>query len=173
MRKEREKFVKTGHFKCIIRELGKVDLSFENIRKVMVVADGSECGRRAAEYCISIAKLVDAQITVVYVIDEVVLDLVSKGTKREEAELELRREGQRCIDYVLELAKKEGIDEGSLLAKLAQERPYEQIVHAAKQLKIDLIVIGTSAERSGEGVLLGSVAGRVIQHASCPVLVVK
>ena len=150
-----------------------MDLSFENIRKVMAVSDGSDCGRRAAEYGVSIAKLVDAQITVVYVIDEVVLDLVSKGTKREEAELDLKREGQQCIDYVLELAKKEGVEAGSLLAKLAQGRPYEQIVHVAKQLKINLIVIGTSAERGGEGVLRGSVAGRVIQYASCPVLVVR
>lgn len=93
VRKEREKFVKTGHLKCIIRELGKVDFSFENIRNVMVVAEGSDCGHRAAEYGISIAKLVDAQITVVYVIDEVVLDIVSKGTKREDVELELRRAG--------------------------------------------------------------------------------
>jgi len=150
-----------------------VDLSFENVRKVMVVTDVSDCGRRAAEYGISIAKLVGAQIAVVYVVDEVVLDIVSKGKKREEVELELMREGQRCINLVLELAKKEGVEEGSLLAKLAQGRPYEQIVHVAKQLKIDLIVIGASAERSGGGVLLGSVAGRVIQHASCPVLVVK
>jgi nucleotide-binding universal stress UspA family protein len=150
-----------------------VNLSFENIRKVMVVSDGSDCGRRAAEYSISIAKVVDAQITVVYVVDEVVLDIVSKGTKREEAELELKREGQRCIDYVLELAKKEGVQAGSLLAKLTEGIPYEQIVHVAKQLKIDLIVIGTSAERRAKGGLLGSVAGRVIQYASCPVLVVR
>jgi nucleotide-binding universal stress UspA family protein len=173
VRKIREKFVRTGDFKCIIRELGTVDLSFKNIRKVMVVTDGSDCGSRAAEYGLSIAKLVDAQITVVYVVDEVVLDIVSKGTKREEAELELRREGQRCIDYVLELAKKEGIEADSLLAKLAQGRPYEQIVHVANQLKIDLIVMGTSAERRGGGVLLAGVVGRVIQYASCPVLVVR
>ena len=150
-----------------------MNLSFENIRKVMVVSDSSDCGRRAAECGISIAKLVDAQITVVYVIDEVVLDIVSKGTKREEAELEARQEGQRCINYVLELAKKEGLEAGSLLAKLAKGRPYEQIVNVATQLKIDLVVIGMSTEGGREGVLRGSVAGRVIQHASCPVLVVK
>jgi nucleotide-binding universal stress UspA family protein len=173
VRKEREKFVRAEHLKCMIRKLGKVDFSFENIRKVMVVSDGSDCGRRAAEYSISIAKLVDAQITIVYVVDEVVLDIASKRTRREDVELELRREGQRCIDYVLELAKKEGVQAGSLLSKLAEGRPYEQIVHVAKQLKIDLIVIGTSAERRGGGVLVGSIAGRVIQYASCPVLVVR
>ena len=150
-----------------------MDLSFENIRKIMVVSDGSDCGRRAAEYGISIAKLVDAQIAVVYVIDEVVLDIVSKVTKREEVELELKREGQRCINYVLELAKKEGVEACSLLSKLAEGIPYEQIVHVAKQLKIDFIVIGTSAERRGEGALLGTVTGGVVRYASCPVLVVR
>jgi len=150
-----------------------VDLSFENIRKVMVVSDGSDCGYRAAEYGISIAKLVDAQIAVIYVIDKVVLDIVSKGAKREEVELELRREGQRCINYALELAKKEGVESCSLLSKLTTGIPYEQIVNVAKQLKIDLIVMGTSAERRGAGILLGTVTGGVIRYASCPVLVVR
>lgn len=60
-----------------------------------------------------------------------------------------------------------------MLAKLTEGAPYEQIVHVAAQLKIDLIVIGMSTERSHEGVLRGSVAGRVIQYASCPVLVIR
>ena len=54
-------------------------LNFKSIQKILIPTDGSDCSMRAAEYGISIAKMLDAQITVVYVIDEVVLDQISKS----------------------------------------------------------------------------------------------
>jgi nucleotide-binding universal stress UspA family protein len=151
----------------------KVSLNFESIQKILIATDGSDCSARAAECGISIAKLLDAQILVVYAIDDVVLDQVSKVTGREQAERELKQHGQQCINYVLGLAKKEGVKDGCLLSKLAEGRPYEQIVHLAKELNVDLIVMGTFGRRDSERPLIGSVAERVIEHAPCPVLVVK
>jgi nucleotide-binding universal stress UspA family protein len=49
-------------------------------------------------------------------------------------------------------------------------KPYEEIVSAAKEMGVDLIVIGSH----GHGLLLlGSTAERVVRHGACPVLVVK
>lgn len=56
---------------------------------------------------------------------------------------------------------------------MAKGRPFEQIVHLAKGLKMDLIVMGTYGRKGAERILIGSVAERVIEYASCPVLVVK
>ena len=147
--------------------------NFENVRKILVAADGSDCGMHAAEQAIGIAKLLDAQLIVVYVVDEIALDQVFKVSERDGAEKELKKVGQRCINYILEQAKRECVKNTSLLAKLAKGRPFEQIVHLAKQLKIDLIVIGTHGQRRAERVLIGSVAQKVIEYAPCPVLVVK
>ena len=63
-----------------------------------------------------------------------------KAADRENVERDLKQDGQRYINYVLGLAEKEGVKNGSLLAK---GRPFEQIVHLAKELNIDLIVMGT------------------------------
>jgi nucleotide-binding universal stress UspA family protein len=125
---------------------------------------------RAAEYGISIAKMLCGEIMVVYVVDEVVLNQVSKVTERENVERELKQDGQRYINYVLSLAEKEGTKTTSLLAK---GRPFEQIVQLAKRLNMDLIVIGTYGSRGAERILIGSVAERVIEYSPCPVLVIK
>ena len=145
-------------------------LNFKNIKKILIPTDGSDYSMRAAEYGISIAKMLDAQIMVVYVIDEVVLDQLSKVTERENVERELKQDGQRYINYVLGLAEKEGVKDSSLLTK---GRPFEQIVHLAKELNIDLIVMGTYGLKGAEKILIGSVAERVIEYSPCPVLVVK
>jgi nucleotide-binding universal stress UspA family protein len=150
--------------------MASLSLKFENVQKILISTDRADCSLRAAELGISIAKMLGAQIMVVYVIDEVVLNQISKVTERECVERELKQDGQRCINYILGLAEKEGIMATSLLAK---GRPFEQIVHLAKGLNMDLIVMSTFGERVTERILIGSVCNRVIEHSPCPVLVVK
>lgn len=143
---------------------------FEKISKILIPTDGSDNSMRAAEYGIKVAKMLGAQVMVVYVIDTVVLTQIAKVTEREGVERELKQDGQRYINYVLGLAAQAGVKAASLLAR---GRPFEQIVHLAKGLDMDLIVMGTYGRRGAERILIGSVAERVIEYASCPVLVVK
>ena len=124
-----------------------MSLKFKNIKKILIPTDGSDYSFRAAEYGIDIAKMLGAEITVVYVIDEVVLDQISKLTQHEVAEQELKADGQRYVKYVLDLAQKEGVEHNSFLA---EGRPFEQIVHIAKDSKTDLIVMGTYGRRGTE-----------------------
>ena len=144
--------------------------SSQTIKRILIPTDGSDYSIRAAEYAISIAKVHDAQITVVYVLDEVVIEKFSKIGERENVEKDLKADGQRYINYILRLAEKEGVKAISLIAK---GRPFEQIVHLADNLSMDLIVMGTYGRRGAERILIGSVAERVIEYAHCPVLVIK
>jgi nucleotide-binding universal stress UspA family protein len=144
--------------------------SSETIKKILVPTDGSEYSIHAAEYAIGIAKAHEAQITVVYVLDEVVIDRFTKLTDREDIERELKVDGEKYTNYIRTLAEKAGVETSPLIVK---GRPFEQIVHLADGLKIDLIVMGTYGRRSPERILIGSVAERVIEYSKCPVLVVK
>jgi nucleotide-binding universal stress UspA family protein len=144
--------------------------SSQTIKKILIPTDGSDYSIHAAEYGISIAKTHDAQIMVVYVLDEVVIDQFTKITEREDIEKELKEAGQRYINYILNIAQKEGVKATSLIVK---GRPFEQIVHLSNGLEMDLIVMGTYGRRGAERILLGSVAERVIGYSYCPVLVVK
>ncbi len=147
-----------------------MSLRFESVSRILVPTDGSDNSVRAAEYAVSVAKLLGAEIVVVYVIDTVVLDQVARVSERDGVERELKSDGERYLRYVVGVAGHEGVKASSLLAK---GRPYEQIVHLAKELKMDLIVMGTYGRRGAERILIGSVAERVIEYATCPVLVVR
>jgi|SRR5208283_995347 nucleotide-binding universal stress UspA family protein len=148
----------------------KLSSDFKGIRKILIPTDGSEHSMRAAEYGISIAKLVGAEIMVIFVVDDVVLDQLAKVTEREAAERELKEDGQGHVNYVLGLLGKAGVKGSSLVA---EGRPFERIVQVAKESKVDLIVMGTYGRKGADRLLIGSVAERVIGYASCPVLVIK
>ncbi len=47
-----------------------------------------------------------------------------------------------------------------------------EIVNYARDIHADLVVVGTHGRRGLAHVVLGSVAERVVQHATCPVLTV-
>jgi nucleotide-binding universal stress UspA family protein len=147
-----------------------LSLRFEGARKILIPTDGSDYSVRAAEYGVSVAKLLGAEVTAVYVIDTFVLDQIAKVSERDSLERELKADGERYVKYIVGVAQKEGLKASSMLAK---GRPFEQIVHLAKGLKMDLIVMGTYGRRGAERILIGSVAERVIEYASCPVLIVK
>jgi nucleotide-binding universal stress UspA family protein len=51
--------------------------------------------------------------------------------------------------------------------------PVRDIVELAKELKVELLVIGATGHSAIYGRLIGSRADRIVQLAHCPVLVVK
>jgi nucleotide-binding universal stress UspA family protein len=147
-----------------------MQFSSETIKKILVPTDGSAYSIRAAEYAISIAKTHDAEIMVVYVMDEVVIDKFAEVAERETVERELQTDGHHYVDYVVGLAEKAGI---KAVSKVVKGRPFREIVNLAKGLNVDIIVMGTYGRRGAERILLGSVAERVIEYSTCPVLVIK
>jgi len=52
-------------------------------------------------------------------------------------------------------------------------RPADVIIDAADELKPDFLVISTHGESGVAHLMFGSVAEKVIRHASCPVLTVQ
>jgi nucleotide-binding universal stress UspA family protein len=51
--------------------------------------------------------------------------------------------------------------------------PFLEIIRAAKEKDVDLIVLGTHGRSGLSHVLIGSVAEKVVHHAHCGVLTVK
>lgn len=144
--------------------------SSETIKKILIPTDGSDSSIHAAEYGISIAKMHEAQIIVVNVMDTFVIDRFSKVTERKVVEQELNDDGRRHINYVLGLAEKSSVKATWVIEK---GRPFEHIVRLANSLDVDLIVMGTYGRRGVEKMAIGSVSERVIEYSKCPVIVVK
>jgi K+-sensing histidine kinase KdpD len=60
-----------------------------------------------------------------------------------------------------------------VLHRLEDGNPATEILHLAKKMNIDLIVMGTHGRRGLTRLLMGSVAEKVGRQASCPVLTVR
>lgn len=69
------------------------------------------------------------------------------------------------------LASKHGIESKAKI-RVDQGNPAQLILKVAKDLDVDLIVIGSHQPGLAD-YLIGSVAGRVVRHAECSVLVVR
>jgi nucleotide-binding universal stress UspA family protein len=87
-----------------------------------------------------------------------------------EWEKQCRTEAEKQIGALIQEARKEKVKAHMLmLSGLADDA----IVEAAKQLGVDLIVIGTHGRRGVSRFFLGSVAARVVARAPCAVLTVR
>ena len=140
------------------------------IRKILIATDGSIPSTRAAEFAVKIAKKFDSEIIAIYVIDRVILDEISKIHERHELEEEIRKKAERCLNYIVGLAEREGLKATSIIV---EGQPHDQIVRHAESMKVDMIVMGSRGRRGMDRILIGSVAERVIEYAPCPVLVLR
>jgi nucleotide-binding universal stress UspA family protein len=147
-----------------------VILEMDMIKKILIPTDGSDYSLRAAEFGIYLAKVFRAEVITIYVIDEVILEEIAKTSEKTVVERELKEKGESYLSYVTRLAEKEDLKAEAILAR---GEPHDEIVHCAKSLGVNLIVMGTYGRRGTDRILIGSVAERVIEYASCPVLVVR
>ncbi|OYT50089.1 universal stress protein [Candidatus Bathyarchaeota archaeon ex4484_231] len=140
------------------------------LKRILIPTDGSDPSMRAAEFAIKIAKHFNSEIVAIYVIDRVILEEVSKVHERHGLEEEIRKNAERCLNYIVKLAERKGLKARSIVV---EGQPHDQIVRYAESLKANMIIIGSKGRRGMNRILIGSVAERVIEYAPCPVLVIK
>lgn len=75
--------------------------------------------------------------------------------------------------YLHELVVKHEVSTVTVAVRATMDHPVWGICQAAEREHADLIVMGSHGRTGIAHVLLGSVAERVVRHASCPVLVAR
>lgn len=141
-------------------------------KRIILPVDGSDASRKAAGYAFRIAKLLDADITCIHVIDSPPL---LKGMNPALVSLyfsQAEKRAKKWMDDVEEIAKKEKAHITSEIIIDVPSVPNAIIEYAAKQ-HADLIIMGTMGRTGAKKLLLGSVASTVVAHAKCPVLLVR
>ncbi len=142
------------------------------IQKILVPIDFSEHSKNALQHAIFYAKQFDAELLLIYVVEPTVYpaDLSFGQVAFPSIEHELSQRGKAELD---ELAKKQAAKHVRVRTMIRTGKPFLEIIDAAKQEHVDLIIIATHGHTGVEHLLFGSTAEKVVRKAHCPVLVVR
>lgn len=144
-----------------------------NIKHVLVPIDFSEHCTKALAHARELAAAHGSMLDLLHVVEEAVFPSFYKmGEEAIYGEVPSLRDRalsalQECVE-----PKEPGVDE-EVEFHVSEGRPGDEIVTFAEERGADLIVISTHGLSGIERILMGSVAQYVVQHASCPVFVVK
>jgi nucleotide-binding universal stress UspA family protein len=143
------------------------------IRRILHPSDFSRASGAAFAKAVEMAKMNRAELLVVHVLTPVI-PMIGDGYVSpkvyEEVEAAARAQAEAQLDRLIVKAKRAGVRVKGLLMEGV---PHEQITRAARSKRVDLVVIGTHGRTGLAKLFLGSVAGRVVSIAPCPVLTVR
>ena len=139
------------------------------LRRILVPVDFSRTSLHALPYANALATVFDAEITLVYVFEQMPL---LGGTVY--LPPEMRNEACNAAQQQLRTLSGEVFDDNIRVRTLVRTGlPFQEITAAAKRLDADMIILTTHGYTGLKHVLLGSTAERVVRYADCPVLVVR
>jgi nucleotide-binding universal stress UspA family protein len=145
------------------------------LQTVVVAVSGSEASINAAKYGIVMAKVYKCRLLVVYVVDtatlkELLLSKIFVEDESAEYEKSLERNGTRYLDYVVDLARKKGVEVEALLRKGAIST---EIVEAADENDADLVLLGGFEEKPSFRDTISRHHREIMRNAKCSILLVK
>jgi nucleotide-binding universal stress UspA family protein len=135
--------------------------------KILAPVDNSEFAFKALERAIDMAKKERAELTVMSValefqdVEEIPISYFEK----------FKQQAVKAVNRAAERAKMADLKVQTRVEVGAS--PADNIVKYAEEQKTDLIIMGHRGLSGLDRFLVGSVAGRVVAHAPCSVLVVR
>jgi len=145
---------------------------------IVCAIDGSELSTKALRHALGLAARTGGKVTAVTVTEPSILvapgaEIMMVDTSAMIADLEqAKAESAKTILTEAEaVARQTGVALHGM--HIAHSAAAEGILHAAKQVRADLVVMGSHGRRGLGRLLLGSQAAEVLAHADIPVLVVK
>lgn len=137
-------------------------------KKILLAVDGSEHALKAARLAGEMARLTNANLSVITSFDPIPSYLGEPNLSQVIAAR--TREAETTLDAALEEV---GQVPGELKREILEGPAAEAILRVAEIREIDLIVMGTRGLGRLAGALLGSQSQKVVAHATCPVLLAR
>jgi nucleotide-binding universal stress UspA family protein len=139
------------------------------IKKILVPTDFSESAHHALEYAVSLAESLGAGITLLHVVENVAVSYASDLFPVPMAEVFEEVSGYARKE-IAALAAEVRAQKIEAAERVVQGKPAVEILRAAREDAIDLIVLGTHGRGVLDHALFGSPTVRVVRKAPCPVL---
>ena len=134
------------------------------LKKILCAVDLKDSVNPAVEYAKMLSELSGASISAIYV--------VSSRSAYENLQVPVEGIWSRARGDMDAFVEKQfpGMDVNGLIY---EGRPAEKIVEIAKELGVDMIVMGTHAREGLDRLFFGSVANEVVKSAKCPVMTIR
>lgn len=143
------------------------------LRRILVPTDFSEPSEKALRYGRTLVDVFRASLHVLHVIEEPFIHgWTSEGyiAALPDLRTELQKQAEERLDGLFTPGDREHFRVESLVRF---GHPFNEIIRFAQDGDIDLIVMGTHGRSGLAGLLIGSVAEKVVRSAPCPVLTVR
>lgn len=149
---------------------------------ILLAVDGSEHSSGATDAAAELATAFHSKLVVVHARQDVLsaavigsdamsLPTMATGEQLVMVEQELDADARQLVDRITkEMTGRKITARGEVVSGRSAAKA---ILEAARDSDADLIVIGSRGLSDLTGLLVGSVAHQVVQHAQCPVLVVR
>jgi len=135
---------------------------------ILLPVDGSEHATRATAYALKLAGLMSARVLLLYCHRPFPVKLGEPYFQH--AIDKIMAEANALTEPFRSSLAEKGVDFTDLIM---EGPPGERICDIARIESCELIIMGSRGRSDLKGLLLGSVAHRVLQQAPCPVLVVR
>lgn len=144
-----------------------------SIKKILCAVDLSEHSKMVADYAITLAKALDAEITVLYTAPSlsqyVGFHVPPSSIENFVGEIVTGAE-QSMAEFIAEVFTDPAVKvEGKILSGYAAQ----EIIGFATNNGMDIIVMGTHGRTGIDRMLFGSVAEKVVKTATMPVMTVR
>lgn len=139
---------------------------------ILVPMDGSNSSARAAAIAAELARAVGAALEFLYVVD-IENALANIGAAGRNGHPSVLEDAVGIGRQVLDQALEQSPADVPAKAHCVSGQPREAILRRAADSRAELIVMGSRGLGALRSALLGSVSSYVLEHARCPVVLVK
>jgi nucleotide-binding universal stress UspA family protein len=148
------------------------------MQRILVAVDGSVPSLNAVDFAADLASKYGAELILLTVVPHLSPELdpaVEEYARLEHVQVREAELSLTMADSVLDNARRKARARGitRISAEPSFGDPAQAIIAVARDQQADLIVVGSRGHGRLAGLLLGSVAQKVISLAHCPVVVVR
>lgn len=144
------------------------------LRKILVPLDGSELSEQALPIARLLASETDSQVLLLEVIESLADLELAELFNQIVGEYDVPNEWYACAeDYLTRMKTKLDMANVNSDFHVAIGSPADCILHAAKAESCDLIIMSTHGRSGISRWVYGSVTGKVLNTAKCPLLLVR
>ncbi len=142
-------------------------------KNILIPVDGSKLSTMAFEQGLSLAQMVDGEVTVMHVIEPhsyetIPFDVTDVHTAFSTIETESKAHAESMLNDLVKKGKAEGV---TVLKIIVKGNVPNEIIQQSSNF--DIVIMGTLGQSALSSLIMGSVAEKVSRHACCPVMLVR